>query len=230
MRHLLIGAALVALCVPASAADMAPSYPVKAAPVVVELPFSWTGFYLGANAGGAWSDGQGTAAIAPYGFGPLSGSGETFIYGGQIGYNYQIGSWVVGAETDLQGTTSKGSLNGFAGSTPYTSDAEVDYFGTIRARVGYSWDRLLIYGTAGAVYGKNSIDGVIGGTVFSASDTYWTYTVGGGAEYALTDNWSLKGEYLYIGTPDGLATPPGTSNLSGSLNTNIVRAGVNYRF
>jgi len=230
MNYILWGAALVTFCAPVAAADMAVSYPAKAAPIVAEIPFSWTGFYLGANVGGAWSDGHGTATIAPYGSGPLSGSGDTFIYGGQIGYNYQVRSWVIGAEADLQGTTSEGSLNGFAGTTAYTSDAEVDYFGTVRARLGYSWDRLLVYGTAGLAYGKNSIDGVIGGTAFSASDTYYTYTVGGGAEYALTDNWSLKGEYLFVGTPEGLATPPGTSNLSGSLNTNIVRAGVNYRF
>lgn len=229
MRLVLTGALLATLSVPAFAADLPAPYPVKAA--VVAVPeFSWTGFYIGANLGGAWSDGDGNANVDPFGYGPISGSASSFIYGAQIGYNYQVGSWVFGLETDLQGATSGGSMEGIAGSTPYAFDADVDYFGTIRARVGYTWDRLMLYGTGGAVYGKNSSSGVIGGVAFDNSETYWTWTLGAGLEYAFADNWSIKGEYLYIGTPSDVATAYGTTAIDGDINTNIVRVGVNYRF
>jgi outer membrane immunogenic protein len=121
-------------------------------------------------------------------------------------------------------------MQGIAGSTAYAFDSDVDYFGTIRARVGYTWDRLMIYGTGGAVYGKNSSSGVIGGVAFDNSETYWTWTLGAGVEYAFADNWSIKGEYLYIGTPSDIATAYGTTSIDGDINTNVVRVGVNYRF
>ena len=221
---------LVALAGPSLAADLAAKYPVKA-PVVVVPEFSWTGFYIGANLGGGWSDGSGSATILPYGTGMMSGSGSGFIYGGQIGYNYEVNSWVFGVETDLQGyVSSNGSFGGIAGSTWYGSDSDVDYFGTIRGRVGYAWDRLLVYGTAGAAYGKASISGDIGGIPYDESSTYWTWTAGAGVEYAFTDNWTVKGEYLYLGTPNDVPEIAGTADVDGHVNSNVLRVGVNYKF
>jgi outer membrane immunogenic protein len=94
-------------------------------------------------------------------------------------------------------------------------------------------DRWLLYVTGGAAYTHNRITGTttLGGvtTPINASATGWTYVIGGGVEAALWQNWSVKGEYLYLGTPSDVPVPPGTS-ASGNLDSHVFRIGVNYRF
>ncbi|GLK86214.1 outer membrane protein [Ancylobacter defluvii] len=230
MKKLLLAAVSVtALASPALAADLATQYPVKAAVVAVPV-FTWTGFYIGANLGYTWSDGSGGSSIDGYGVGSWSGSSNGFTYGGQLGYNYQVDSWVFGVEADIQGVAGSGSYGGIAGSTWYGNDFDTDYFGTLRGRIGYAWDRVLVYGTAGAAYGQTSVSGSINGVAYDSSADYWTWTVGAGVEYAFADNWTVKGEYLYIGDPDTKAQLPGTFDSWGHINTNVVRLGVNYKF
>jgi len=187
--------------------------------------------YLGLNAGWGWSSGDGTITIGGAS-GSISGSGDGFLGGIQAGYNWQAGSVVFGLETDFQGSAGKGDLNGSAGATTITSgELKTPWFGTIRGRIGYAWDRWMLYATGGAAYGKLTYDGTLSTTgAFSSSATYWTWTAGGGVETALWERWSAKLEYLYIGTPNNFPTPPGTTDLSGDVHTNIVRAGLNYRF
>ena len=89
----------------------------------------------------------------------------------------------------------------------------------------------MIYLTGGGVYGQAKLDGVATpGGAFSSTKQFFTWTVGGGYEAALWGNWTGKLEYLYIGTPNHVPVPPGTTSISGTLTSHIVRAGLNYRF
>jgi outer membrane immunogenic protein len=216
----------------ACASDLPARMPRKApaAPVYVPPSFSWAGFYVGANAGWGWSDGDGTVTMGGVS-GPISGSGDGFLGGVQAGYNWQMGNFVAGLETDFQGSSGSGDVNSIAGAVTTTGTVKTPWFGTIRGRIGYAPDRWLFYVTGGGVYGKATLDGSVSTTgPFSSSSTYWTWTAGGGIETMLWDKWSAKLEYLYVGTPDNAPIAPGMTVLSGRTHTDIVRVGLNYHF
>ncbi|HEU5020173.1 MAG TPA: outer membrane protein [Pseudolabrys sp.] len=231
----LVAAAVAVAPSMAGAADLPARMPVKAPAYMAPAPvgFSWTGFYIGANVGWGWSNGDGTFyGLGPVGV-PVSGSGDGVLGGGQIGYNWQTGSFIFGIETDFQGSSGEGDLNGSAGGVAITGGTlKTPWFGTIRGRIGYApWDRGMIYVTGGGAYGHLDYDGTLSTTgPFSSSTNYWTWTVGAGVEAFLWDRWSAKLEYLYVGTPDNFPVPPGTVAADGNTNTNIVRAGLNYHF
>jgi outer membrane immunogenic protein len=210
----------------ASAADLArkaPPPPVTKAPAYV--PFTWTGAYIGINGGGGF--GRSKWSGLPSSFNVNGG-----LVGGQIGYNWQFGQLVYGLEgdgnwTDLRGSANPaGCLNGTGTTTCRTRN---DFISTIRGRVGYAWDRWLPYATGGLAVG-NIRATVPGFTGIDKTDAGWT--VGGGVEYALAPNWSVKAEYLYVDlgkdTCSTMCGLPMGNNVG--LTTNIVRAGVNYRF
>jgi len=257
-RLLLATVALAALSAPAMAADLATKYPVKA--VAVVPVFSWTGFYIGANVGYG-GDKFNFNEVESYGYpynyyygDSINSSG--FFAGGQIGYNYQFANNVViGVETDLQWSgiegkhdTSYAAYYGYADNESF--GASVDYFGTIRARLGYAFDRFLPYITGGAAYGKTNVNYSYSNnypyaTGYSQSSTNWGWTIGGGVEYAITNNWTFKTEYLYVdlGSTDYaysvgyaqdamIAYDRGYSNYTGSVDTKFhtLKAGVNYKF
>src|SRR6516165_8579388 len=172
LRVLGLGAILVASRIgAAAAADVPPLPPTLPPPLpmpVVQV-FSWTGFYIGGNAGWGWTN---TALGAD----PFTVKTNGFLGGAQLGYNWQAGPFVFGGEADFQGTTASGSLNASAGPT-ISATAKTPWFGTVRGRVGYAMDRVLLYATAGAVYGDSSWSGTesaVGN--FSSSTTFWTWT------------------------------------------------------
>ena len=197
-KFLLVGASLVALSVPAAAADLA----VKAPPIAVPL-FTWTGFYIGANAGvgGDRIDYPFTALGVAGGFDVTSFGG---FAGGQIGYNYQFaGGWVLGVEADAQWSNirSEVTANVAGGLAALNAGTEVQWFGTVRGRLGYGWDRVLLYATGGYAYGQEDtfLNVAPGGVLnFSRGAELSGWTVGGGVEYAVTNNLSFKTEYLYF--------------------------------
>jgi outer membrane immunogenic protein len=212
---------------PATAADLSMPAPPPAAPVYMPPPFTWTGLYAGGNLGWGWSSGDGTLWITGLGPVPVSGSGDGFLGGVQLGYNWQTGAFVFGAETDFQGSAGRGNLNGLG----VTGTLKTPWFGTVRGRIGYAQDDWLFYVTGGGVYGEADYDGTLATTgAFSSSTSYWSWTIGGGIEAMLWDRWSAKLEYLYVGTPSDFPSPPGTIGVDGNINTNIVRAGLNYHF
>jgi outer membrane immunogenic protein len=218
-------AAATALASTANAADIRrPPPPVAKAPAYIPPPFTWTGFYVGANVGYGWSDGRGT--LFPGGI-PVHGDGDGFFGGGQVGYNWQVGSFVFGIETDFQGSAGDGNVR-FTGG-PNFGKIENDWFGTIRGRVGYAVDRWLFYVTGGGAYVHNRLSAVAPFAFASTSNTGFTWTAGGGIEAALWQNWSVKGEYLYIATPDTVPTPLGT-RINGDVDTHLFRIGLNYHF
>lgn len=197
---------------------------------------------------------------------PLGGSRgsaqiDGFVGGGQIGYNWQTGGMVWGFETDIQGTGQKGGLQFCAtagcplGSLVANVDHKLDWFGTFRARAGALVDpRVLLYVTGGLAYGQVTVDASAGTLGFpliatSAKTTRVGWTVGGGIEGALSNNWTVKAEYLYMdlgsvpgttinstqiltGVPQGGFTTviDSTVNASGRVRDNIFRLGLNYRF
>jgi outer membrane immunogenic protein len=180
-------------------------------------------------------------------------SPDAFIGGGQIGYNFQTGPFVFGAETDFQGSSlsRNSTLNGLpngAGTIIPTwnnrSSERMDWFGTARLRAGYAIDRTLIYATGGLIYGDVKTSSLTTYTPLpqftyngSSSSTRAGYTVGGGVEYAFINNWTAKLEGLYfdMGKKSYTATPlaanpPFVVNHSSELTGGIVRVGLNYKF
>ena len=210
----------------------------------------------------------GFAWLSTYFPGGIGNNQSGFIGGGQVGYNYQWTSWVFGAEADFQGTTLNKTYN--YASTPFGSivngtiiptalvgdhlyvnaKANLDWLGTVRGRVGFVAtpdNRLLIYGTGGLAYAGGSssynVYDAVGGAYWSGnpSSTRTGWTIGGGVEYAWTNNITIRAEYLYvdlgsrtINTTPNLAAATALPNVYATARINydasIVRAAINYKF
>ncbi|WP_051356968.1 outer membrane protein [Azorhizobium doebereinerae] len=228
----------LAIAAPASAADLATRYPVKA-PIVPVVPvFSWTGFYIGANAGfgGDKYEYAFGGVASPLGLGSASADSSGFFAGGQAGYNYQFANNIVlGLETDIQWSGIEGDVTLTTPGATTNLKSSLDYFGTVRGRLGYAFDRFLPYVTGGFAYGesKTSISQLTPTSLYSGegSGVKTGWTVGGGLEYALTNNWTFKTEYLYVDLGDsdyGSALTGSTVSVDNKFHT--VKAGINYKF
>ncbi len=234
---------------------------------------SWTGFYAGVNLGGAWGTSCANFnATSPDGAATYSGSScpnnASFTGGGQIGYNYQMGSWVAGLEGDVEGatTTSSSYSRTTAGNDDIPAGTYRAYgshtpsaIGTIRARIGYTFDKALVYFTGGGVFAGSSGNGTVSYTPTGAAapTALWTgsnsgtrtgWTLGGGVEYKLTPKWSVKAEDLFMNTGNVSAPNVCTDTVAGGMvcsgsfsnvtfhtagnagNVNVFRVGVNYLF
>ncbi|WP_214477736.1 outer membrane protein, partial [Mesorhizobium sp. dw_380] len=157
-------------------------------------PYSWTGFYVGAQVGGAWNDSR-WSPVGGLGFVPFNTNGSGVVYGGQIGYNYQINQFVIGIEGDFAGSTVKGDdqCSTTAGTTCETKQ---DYLGSVRGRLGYAVDRFLIYGDAGVAFTKYKFAETDFPQSFGGGSRVG-WTAGLGAEYAFTDHWTAGVEWNY---------------------------------
>jgi outer membrane immunogenic protein len=246
MKHSLFVATALSLTLGsmAKAADLPVKAPAPAA--VPHGPYNWTGLYVGGNIGGSWGGHRTVATVDGAALVDATAHPDGVIGGGQIGYNWQTGSWVFGLEADIQGSGQKGgwtqnfTVLGVTGSS--TTSDKLDYFGTVRGRVGYAWDRQLLYFTGGWAYGRETINNTttvagVSVTTTTRNDITDGWTVGGGWEWAFADRWSARIEYLYIdfgsdsaGSGSG-ATPGGTLTVTTNhLTDNVVRAGLNYKF
>jgi outer membrane immunogenic protein len=205
----------------AAAADMSPRYPQQQpylkAPMYAPA-FSWTGFYLGVNGGGGW----GTSNWDRTGNLDLSGG----VIGGTAGFNWQMGQVVLGVEGDADWSGVSGTTSTFC---PAGCATRNDWLGTVRGRVGYSFDRFLPYLTGGLAAGdiKATTPGFAG-----ATQTNLGWALGAGVEAAIVANWSAKIEYLHVDLGSfncalscGLVSPDNVS-----FKADLVRGGVNYRF
>ncbi len=204
-----------------------------AAPVVAsaqQASSNWQGFYAGLNAGGMW--GQTSAAINySNGSGGLVGTGSGFLGGAQVGYNWLVGPVLLGPEIDFQGSTMTSNINGGAGNSLINATSSVPWFSTMRVRAGYPVGSVMPYVTGGAVWGHQRLQGMdYPNGYFDVSNNFWTYTFGGGIEGHITDNWSAKLEYLWLGSPDTALSSPATTSISERSIGNVIRVGVNYRF
>ena len=220
-KILLAGTALLALtAAPAFAAD-APIYRKGPAPVAY-APFSWNGCYLGLHVGGGW----GTSDLGPVVGVTANATTSGWFGGGQIGCNWHTSpSLVLGIEGDLAWANITGSAP--IGGTGFTYVSRLNYFGTVRGRIGFAMDRALLYGTAGFAWGNHTGTANPGG--FSDTQTHLGWAGGVGLEYAFAPNWSTKLEYLYLDLGSKTYTAGG---FTGPINVkaHTLKLGVNYRF
>lgn len=210
----------------AAAADLRtappPTAPVASYPEsIVSYGFNWTGAYVGVNVGGrsvGLSGGRGAGNLD-----------TTALAGGlQAGYLFQSGGLVYGVEADLtygNNEKSRGVPGGRAG-------AALDWSGSARARVGWAFDRVLVYGTGGITAADFEAFGHGNGRNSSKSETAVGWTAGGGLEYALTKSVSLRGEYLYSDYGQQTLSYPGTGIASSKsdVTSHLGRIGVNFKF
>jgi outer membrane immunogenic protein len=247
----------------ASAADMAPRY-AKAPPPIVAPIFSWTGFYIGGFVGGATGDRDATSTVpciaggaVCYGIAPAAAVvnsyslDSSFIGGGTVGYNWQAGSFLLGLEGEVgylklhRSVVDQNQINGGFGNNAFDTTRIGDWYGVIAGRLGFTVDRLLIYGKGGVAFVDKHYDYTDACTVapcgpltltLGRNTTYTTWAAGGGLEYAFTPNWSIKGEYLYIDTRETITSRGVASDGTVLFNTHTDpgihtgKIGVNYRF
>jgi outer membrane immunogenic protein len=235
LLSLLAGTAALAIAASAAQAADLPSR-FAPPPVIAAVPvFTWTGFYVGVNAGYGWNTEDNSNFVDPVtGFVSEGGNDGGFVGGGQIGYNYQIGAFVLGVETDLQYADLGGGRATF-GDAFVGDSSDGSWFGTVRARAGVAFDRALIYATGGFAYGDigagTSVVVLPDGSFFagSSSDTNTGWTLGGGLEYAFTNNLTAKIEGLYVNL-DTEQDTFGTFADRDNAEFGVVRAGLNYKF
>jgi outer membrane immunogenic protein len=236
-------------------AAFAADLPSQAPPPVYLPPapiFTWTGIYLGGQIGYAWASGNNNfTGFDPFFAGGtflstnLGGNPSGVIGGGNVGYNYQINQWVLGIEGSVDGTSLSNTAAAiFPDGTTLSVHSTADIQGSIRGRVGIAWDRALIYGTGGVAFGGFNSDVSIANTAVpffgsaNVSTTRVGWTVGGGIQYAVTNNWSVRAEYRYTnwgtlrdGNLAGFAAAPGVFfNGNRHLNQNQVQVGFDYKF
>jgi outer membrane immunogenic protein len=236
MKQLLLAATTVAALASggmARAADL--GLPVAPAPVFVPAPvLSWTGPYVGLNAGGGWGTTNHTFTGVAAGLQASTGNFKTngAVVGGTAGYNYQVGAWVFGAESDLDWANDRGTFTAAVpGVATGSLSTRLNWLSTYRGRIGYTWGPAMVYGTAGGALGN--VTATAAGTIpaaavtgaVSQSNTEFGWTAGAGVEYMFTPNLTGKAEYLYV------ALPTTTLILVDSVkfNTSLVRAGLNWK-
>ena len=280
MRKLVATALVIA---GTSSAAFAADLPARTAPVFAPPPppvFTWSGGYFGINAGYAFDyssrfrtfdNGINNGVLNGYRPAVRTVSSDGFTGGGQIGYNYQFGPGngiVVGFEADAAytdlGQTNTYSLNGgpvaglAAGNRVTRLHTDMDFLGTVRGRIGYGFDRFMIYGTGGFAYGDVSTRSVFlgpngNGTYFAGgrSDIQTGYTYGGGIEFAVpTESFlqnlnffrssgiTIKAEYLHydLGNTNVTVAATGVAGSTGSYTQRVktdgdlARVGINYKF
>jgi len=200
------------------------------APVV--LPYSWTGFYVGAHAGYAWAQERDNASsIAPA---PVDSFNVDGAIGGiHAGYNEQFdGGFVVGLEGDIDISGINGSDRAVTIAGPSRLEMKNRWQGSIRARFGYAFDRILVYATGGVAFADIRERWNLANGLFVGSDTNTRvgWTVGGGVEYAFDDHWSARAEVRYSDFgKSNFAVAPGV-RFRGGFHETVGLVGVSYKF
>lgn len=241
----------------------------RSAGTAMPSQYNWTGFYIGGNIGGLRHHDQGTSNFTqPFAAGGLpnnpqsqSNSNTSFVSGGQIGYNWQFAPrWVLGVEADWQWTkadysfcrqTDNLSLSCADNNRGFlTISSETNWLATLRGRLGFIWDRYMIYGTGGVAWAgidtTLTADCAVGGcgdssvqnvTSVHFSDTKSGWTAGVGIEAMLTPNWTARAEWLHadLGSltnsfTSSAALGPHAVSWSRDLRYDIIRFGLNYKF
>jgi outer membrane immunogenic protein len=217
--------------------------------------FSWSGFYLGGNAGVSAGNFNTSDQLGAFGLGDqYSADSRGFSGGGQVGYNYQLPgmNYVVGIEADFQGSTLKGTYDSFQSSEGSWQDAsKVNWWGTVRGRVGYAVGNVLPFVTGGLAYGNVGTSGSCSAVGFpfscdqsqgSVSGTHVGWTAGAGLEYAIARQLTVKLEYLYtdLGSVNvqnnfldatfGGPIYSAGNDMRTSTAFSTLRLGVNYKF
>jgi opacity protein-like surface antigen len=202
----------------AHASDLPAKAAVYQAPIAA-LPYNWSGLYVGANFGGAWSNGSlNIPGNNLYG-------GLTEAIGGlQTGYNFQAGHFLFGVEGAFDWA-------GFAHpvlSTPTLGSVDQRWIGTVGGRVGVVNDRWLVFAKLGGGWVQSNASLNLPGTIWNGSSTSSGWLVGGGIEYGFKAHWTVKLEYDYLGLSNW--NSPTTTSVALNRDLQMVKAGINYKF
>jgi outer membrane immunogenic protein len=240
MKRICFALILAVAATPAFSADMPVKAP-RAAPAPIPV-YSWTGCYIGGHVGGLfgrtkWDNPEGNDL----------GGGSDFIRvqtddysrftgGAQLGCNYQVNSWVFGIEGDVAWANVDTRVVDDITNGDEFFRTKFDWYGTVRGRVGYAFDRWMAYGTGGVAFthiraGYENFDSSL--TVLQSTDestikTGWV--AGGGVEYALTNNWLLRGEALYYDFGNKVVAPSIGGGETAHVSFVVARLGFNYKF
>lgn len=236
MRRLIIATTVVLLAGAAEAADLGMAPPTPAPPPMAAPGFSWTGLYLGLQGGYTWGDANSAyddpllAAVAPIDTMNLDG----WLGGITGGVNYQFANGVViGLEADIAYADISDTVYDVAAdvvnSDPgNTITSKTDVVGSVRGRLGYAFDRTLLYGTGGLAFSHTTVSATEGDLSDDANLTGWT--IGAGIEQAFTDRISVKFEYLYSEFGDHTWFEGEDYSSTSSSSSSTVRAGINLHF
>jgi outer membrane immunogenic protein len=224
---------------PAFAADM----PVKARPApAVAAVYNWSGFYIGGHVGGlrgdkdwAFVENSGGPNIPPI---LTSHNVSGLIAGGQVGFNWQSGNFVFGVEGEGSWTNADGAR---ACPDPEANCiTDVRWLASITGRLGYAWNNVLLYAKGGWAWAGDRyfvrFPGFPGDDEQSGNQTHNGWTVGGGIEFGVTPNWSIKGEYMFADLGDRTFNFTRISDGAFIERTRVeqqihtFKIGVNYRF
>ena len=248
-RNFLASTALTSSSTLIAGVALAADLPTKAPPLQAAPPFSWSGCYVGANAGAGWvSIDQSVTTAPPFLVRTSDSSGRdtSFTGGGQLGCNWQFDpSWVVGLEGDINYIHGSRSQGFRIPGEDTVQQTRLRWLATVRARFGYAWGPSYLYATGGLALGdvKSSVTVTQVGNpthvtfAGSSSETRAGWTIGAGFEHAFTNRLSLKLEYLHfdlgradysVPRIDGPIVTPWTA--SAKVSGDIVRAGFNYKF
>jgi outer membrane immunogenic protein len=231
MKKILLGSVgLIALSVAsAQAADLAARPRTYTKAPVMSPVYDWSGFYIGLNGGGGsshncWNNGG-------FGEGCHDATGGTA--GGQIGYRWQMASWVFGLEAQGNWADFKGS-NASLVFANTTNQTKIDAFGLFTGQIGYAFNNVLLYAKGGAAVTDSKYTSIVGGAGFNeTTQTNWGGTVGAGLEFSFAPSWSVGVEYdhLFMGDHNATLTTGGitrTDNVKQDVDMGLVR--LNYRF
>jgi outer membrane immunogenic protein len=244
MKKLLLGiAGVIALAAPASAADLA-ARPYTKAPAMIAAVYDWSGFYIGANGGWGsshkcWDDVAGGTFNGSDGCHNATGG----TAGGQLGYRWQAGSWVFGLEGQGNWADFKGRSVSLLDST-FTGESKIQAFGLLTGQIGYAFNNVLLYVKGGAAVTGDRFRAFDTATntllTNTVSDTRWGGSVGVGAEFGFTPNWSAGVEYnhLFMGNGTNTFISNGVGAVAGTpvaverikQDADIVTVRVNYRW
>jgi len=239
-KLLAVSAVLAAFAQTASAADLPPYRPLPP----MATPFSWTGFYIGAHAGAGWflKEQTFTAGVPVLIVNDNNYVGTGFLGGGQVGVNYQVASLVLGAEAQVSWADLEGKDNCVIASPVALVNCrtKVDWLGTVAGRLGFAFDRTLVFVKGGGAWVHDKYDTSLFVTPFTnihVEDTRWGWMFGTGVEHAFYGNWSAKVEYDYLDFGTRATAFPGLLALIGANESvdirqriHLIKFGLNYRF
>jgi outer membrane immunogenic protein len=224
MKNIVIAATALLMTSSAFAADAVVDGPVP------ESVYNWSGAYIGLHGGYSRGSGDEDDYLGGETAHPEA---DGFLLGGQVGYNYQWGAFVVGIEGDLSYSSADGEGD-IEGVINARIKSEYNYLASVTGRVGYAVDRTLIYAKGGIGFTELeltdvALSGVVNG---SGSESLTGWTIGGGVEHAFNDHWTIKGEYQFY---DFSADIPTTVLFGGRVydddfNVHAIKVGFNYKF
>jgi outer membrane immunogenic protein len=250
LKSALVASVACAIAAPAMAADLSARPVYKAPAPVGAAVFSWTGFYIGGNIGAKWGRFDETLSGPVNSIAFSRGDSNTeFVGGGQIGYLWQTGQFVFGIEGDIDATRLRDSVTVTTAVSPFVAGDSLsvrnDWQSSVRGRIGWAFDRVLVYATGGGAWGNLKTTGnfvPVGptpGFTASTDKTVFGWTVGGGVDYMLMANWSLGAEYRFtrfdsnnvaLGNIPISATTTTPITATTSLDTHEVTARLSYHF